>query len=294
MSSNADLLDIPLNARNTKAGDPSCKTCGGVGSYRVKQDEGYKGPPVSKLCACAAKLAVIQNLDRGFTGLSKAPKILSSPMLRHADRNLWVTAGPEWFKAHLRHVAIRRGADWSFYVATDAELMQAWLATASMTHQEISDSDVVELNSRRSLMFRTLTDLAVPPRLLVIRLGVKTARNVAMPEVLLESVRMRSHEGMPTWIWDQIDKPLTEGHLCWSPEVADEFDDWERCCGAQDVFDEPKVRTTTPQNLSTRNLIFAERAPDRTVSPTTGSDLLDSLGDKRKKKRSNTNGRGPR
>jgi hypothetical protein len=62
----------------------------------------------------------------------------------------------------------------------------------------------------------TLVDLVEPPQLLIIRLGVKVARNQAMPEVFMEGVQLRLHTGKPTWIWDQPDYPFREGHLCWS------------------------------------------------------------------------------
>jgi hypothetical protein len=106
--------------------------------------------------------------------------------------------------------------------------MQAWLATVALKGHEIRDPDAAEIMSQRSMEFLTLVDLSVPPPLLVIRLGVKSARNQAMPEVLLESIRMRSHEGKPTWLWDQPsgEGQLGEGHLSWSPSVMEEIDGW--------------------------------------------------------------------
>jgi hypothetical protein len=73
----------------------------------------------------------------------------------------------------------------------------------------------------------TLVDLVDPPDLLVIRLGVKSARNSAMPEVLLEALAHRSHVGKPTWICDQPTKKLDPSHISFSPDVADFLRGWD-------------------------------------------------------------------
>lgn len=159
-------------------------------------------------------------------GLSKAGKVPSSPLTKSVDSDARVTASTPWFQAHLRHVAVRQSPRWGFRVCTDADLMQAWLATAAAQGHEIRDPDASEGLSKRSLDYMTLVDIAIPPTLLVIRLGVKSARNVAMPEVLLEAIRVRTHEGRPTWVWDQPDNPLMEGHLSWSPTVMEEISGW--------------------------------------------------------------------
>lgn len=236
-----DDADLPRSYPvAAKYGKEDCPSCGGTGRVPVPNPPGHVGPPAIKLCRCALVDAVRDNLERGMRGLSKAPRVPKSQLLSSVDKNLWVTASPGWFRAHLRHVGLRKGANWKFFVATDAELIQAWLATASMSGQEIHDADAAEMLSRRSIAFRTLTDLAVPPALLVIRLGVKSARNAAMPEVLLEALRMRQHEGSPTWVWDQPERPLAQGHLCWSPEVDEEMESWDRCFG-DEAYATPEV-----------------------------------------------------
>jgi hypothetical protein len=60
----------------------------------------------------------------------------------------------------------------------------------------------------------------VPPDLLVIRMGVKQARNQAACEVLAEALQTRLHEGKPTWLWDEPHHPLNPGHLFWSDAVG--------------------------------------------------------------------------
>lgn len=179
------------------------------------------------MCQCVVRKEILANMERGFQGLQHAQVLPDSPLLKWKETDLWITSSKEWFTAHLRFVAIRQPPRWGFRVCTDADLMQAWLATVALKGHEIYDADSFELNSRRSMDYLTLVDIALPPPLLIIRLGVKAARNVAMPEVLLEALRHRSHEGKPTWVWDQPDYPLAEGHLSWSPSVAEEISGWK-------------------------------------------------------------------
>lgn len=203
-------------------GDPNCAVCQGRGRLPAEGN----GPPALTLCRCVLHQEILANVERGMRGLSKAAKVPSSPLLKYMDADARVTARTPWFQAHLRHVAVRQPPRWGFRVCTDADLMQAWLATAALAGHEIRDPDAAEGLARRSLDFMTLVDIALPPTLLIIRLGVKSARNVAMPEVLLEAIRVRTHEGRPTWVWDQPDNPLMEGHIGWSPTVVEEISGW--------------------------------------------------------------------
>ena len=91
-----------------------------------------------------------------------------------------------------------------------------------------SDSEIIDPDFRRDVRVATLEDLAESPTLLVIRLGVKTARNSAMPEVLAETIELRQHLGKPTWLVVEPEKPLEEGHISWSRAVDDALDGWER------------------------------------------------------------------
>lgn len=203
-------------------GDPNCSVCHGRGRLPAEGN----GPPALTLCRCVLHQEILENVERGMRGLSKAAKVPASPLTKFVAANARVTASTPWFQAHLRHVAVRQSPRWGFRVCTDADLMQAWLATAALQGHEIRDPDAADGLGRRSLDFLTLVDIALPPTLLIIRLGVKSARNVAMPEVLLEAIRVRTHEGRPTWVWDQPDNPLMEGHLSWSPSVVEEISGW--------------------------------------------------------------------
>lgn len=162
-------------------------------------------------------------------GLSRAERVPDSPLLPLCAEDVWVTASEDWFRAHLRHVAVRQPPNWRFKVITDADLVQAWLATAALGGAEIYDADAAEAYSRRSLSYLTLVDIAVPPTLLIIRLGVKAAPNKEMPNVLLEAIQHRTHEERPTWVWDQPSAPVVDtSHRCHSEDVVRTLSQWHR------------------------------------------------------------------
>lgn len=195
-----------------------CPICHGTGSIPVESS----GPPVHTMCKCRLQREILANAERGMIGLTKQPPVPRSPLLGREEENLTITAPSNWFLPHLRHVAIRQPPTWSFKVVTDAEMMTAWLATASLAGAKIFDADVMEDAAAVSLAKMTLPDLVEPPGLLVVRLGVKVARNVAMSEVFMEALTLRHHNGSPVWLWDQPDNQLAPGHMCFS-EYAKEF-----------------------------------------------------------------------
>lgn len=224
--------------------DSPCPTCGGTG-FTVVED-GSHGPPVTQVCLCVLKRQIIANIERGMRGLSEAVPLdrgARSPLQAHVGNDLRVTASPVWFASHLRHTAARKGADWGFRVVTDADLMVAWLATVALQGSEILDADARAEAAPVSLRKLTLVDISSPPELLVVRLGVKAARNSAMPEVLYEALTIRAHEGKPTWVWDQPDAPFDGAHLSYS-RLADEFmERWPRVREGDEVRQpQPRVR----------------------------------------------------
>jgi len=178
----------------------------------------------TKVCACVVKRDVLANVERGWKGLTKAGVIPSSPLREHTSGNLRVTAPDPVFREHLRHVAVRMGPYWGFAVVSDVGLMDAWLSGAN----EVLDPDVsVRRAARPSNRHGSLADLTEPPELLIIRTGVKVARNVAMPEVLLEAILHRDHLDKPTWVVDQPGYRLGDGHISWDTHVGDALYYWK-------------------------------------------------------------------
>lgn len=207
--------------------ESKCPECGGRGVLPVERPETptshkWIHPPAYRRCRCLLRRDIVANVERGMRGLMKAPPVKTSPLIKHFEHDLWITANKAWFMAHMRHVGIRQPPTWFFKVVTDADLMTAWLASVALKGQAILDPDAAKV----SLTHLTLVDLVQPPQLLIIRLGVKQARNVASPEVLLEAIREREHLLQPTWVWDTEEERLAEGHVCYSPYVVEALSTW--------------------------------------------------------------------
>jgi hypothetical protein len=211
------------------SGVPGCPDCGGRG---VVPDQTPRNPPIPRVVACECTLVrdIAMNVERGWRGLMSAPRIPETPLMEIADEgdHAWITAEGRPFRAHMRHVAVRMGRHWRFKVVSDADLLTAWLATAAAEGAKIIDPDLAARMAPVSTMAITLVDLVDPPELLVVVLGVKAARNSAMPEVLAEAITLRTHSGKPLWILDQPSRPLCEGHRAWSQEVTGLLGDAQR------------------------------------------------------------------
>ena len=206
------------------SGNPDCEKCHGRG---VVPNGTFAVTP----CECTVLRSLVRNVDRGWKGLMTAPNLDGrSPLLDAANSNsdCWITADRPTIRTHLKHTALRMGPNWKFNVVTDAELITAWLATAGLAGMKVLDPDVMLDAAPVSLRKLTLIDMVEPSDNLVVILGVKAARNVAMPEVLLEAITLRRAAGKPMWLVDQPNKPFREGHRAWSYEVQDEMYGYEK------------------------------------------------------------------
>jgi hypothetical protein len=120
------------------------------------------------------------------------------------------------------------GPSWYFRVLSDADLMSAWLSR-DIPDDEIYDTDVAESRQGgRTSKYNSLEDIIDPPKLLIVRLGVKSARNSAMPEVLLETLMHRQHVDKPLWIVDMPGYLLKSGHIAWDMDVEASMLGWPR------------------------------------------------------------------
>ena len=204
-------------------GDPNCPLCQGRGCVTKILPNGVPG--VFR-CKCILIRDILINVDRGWANLSKAPKIESSPLQDCGASSLYVTAERPDFRAHVRWLAVRMGPDWFFKVISDVDLMTAWLGNIALRGDEIYDSDVAR-DLERINRYRLLMDLVEPPELLIVITGVKVARNIAMSEVLAETILQREHLSRPTWVVDQPNNAIKEGHLCYSPTIREILSQWK-------------------------------------------------------------------
>lgn len=199
-----------------------CKKCHGYGYIQV--DDGHLGMPQAVTCSCVIKKALATQAKKAWTGLEMIPARRNSLLKNKVKDCVVITANKSELMLHLRSALVVHQKPEEFIkVVSDATLISAWLSNLGRTNSEIIDPDFI-----RDLRANSLEDLAESPTLLIIRLGVKTARNSAMPEVLAETIELRQHLGKPTWLVVEPNKPLEEGHISWSRAVDDALDGWER------------------------------------------------------------------
>ena len=229
------------------APDPDCPDCFGTGMVPEAPDPPH--PPKHTRCTCVLRRDVLANVERGMPGLTKAPVIKTSPLLGKEATNMWITAGSDFF-AHLRHVAVRQPMTWFLRVTSDSELVASWLADVALKGGDIIDPDAYMVRTK----FLSIADVVVPPDLIVIRMGVKVARNEASPEVLAEALRERAHLMRPTWVWDEPGHPLNSGHLFWSKDVQSALLGYERV-----TLEPPKVRKQARKKKQTTDALGTGR-----------------------------------
>lgn len=205
-------------------GSPDCPKCKGRGA--INGDLVHGKVPSTRRCDCVLVRQTLDNMERGWFGLSKADPLASSPLRGYEGKDLWVTASDAAFKRHMRHVAARMGPDWTFKVVGDKDLITAWLSTIAFKGGEILDPDAAAEAATVSLKYLTIEDLAEPPDLLVVILGIKAAANREMPQVLREALQLRSLREKPTWVIDQPTNPFRMGHICWSGQVQAVLDEY--------------------------------------------------------------------
>ena len=199
-----------------------CDKCFHTGAIEDGANE--VGIPITRPCSCQIARDIVRNVNRGWPNLIAAPQIDGSPLSELTNTDVYITASDASLRAHLRHVALRMGAWWGFKVHTDADLMTAWLAPIAIAGKEILDPEATAVSTEKA----TLVDLVEPPELLILRLGVKSARNSAMGEVLLEALLHRAHIGKPVWVVDQPGRLFDPSHLAFSEDALHHIQQWER------------------------------------------------------------------
>lgn len=216
------MKDYPLGD-----GAPDCPECKGRGVVE------YQSPtspvPGTLACVCVKERDTRLNMDRGWRGLSRYKPLKKSRLIKHVQDNLRVTCTEKLFRHHMSRIALDQGPRWKFNVFSDADLMDAWLSRVA--DDEIYDPDVEAIRKTAvSGRFLALVDLVEPPGLLILRVGVKAARNSAMPEVLLEALQHRSMVDKPTWVVDTPAYPLGVGHIAFDSRVGEYLEAWDHLC----------------------------------------------------------------
>jgi hypothetical protein len=266
--------------------DNPCDKCYGTGYLDAGTDA--RGIPLTKPCPCQIAKDTVRNVNRAWAGLTSAPRLDRSPLTRYTGKNVYITATDATLRAHLRHVGLRNGPYWGFKVVTDSDMMTAWLSPIGLVGKEILDPDSASVSIEKA----TLVDLVDPPELLVIRLGVKSARNSAMGEVFLEALYHRSHVGKPTWVVDQPARRFDPSHLAFSedglhhiqqfPRVV--LDDLQPGLSIEMVSGDTETEVPAPKAGTSLTLSAGYSSPGASVAQTTRIERPDPMPRKRNPK----------
>lgn len=203
-------------------GRSDCPLCKGRGVFDISPDPkvGRLLPQVQK-CQCVELRDLLANLRRGWVGLEKAQSAPTSPLRAWVDKDLIITATRRSLQAHLRYTMLRQPSNFFFSVLSDADLMDLWLQPLDRKGETVYDPDFSGVGNQD-----VLSHVVSSPQLLIVYLGVKAARNSAMPEVLHETILQRQYKGKPTWLADQPNRKLELGHLAYSDAVMDAIEGW--------------------------------------------------------------------
>ncbi|MEL7339237.1 MAG: hypothetical protein AAGM67_02035 [Bacteroidota bacterium] len=247
-------LEIDKNQFNTQGdGDPDCPICKGVGKIEILDEE--TGLPKAKRCKCALKKDWKAHLEKTWAGLSSAKRIKKSNLPKLVNQDLWITSQETAFREHLRYTMFRQPLSWFVRVVGDTRLATAWFANMAIKGEQIIDAEVAASISLEAI---SLTDLVVPPDLLIIQLGVKVAPMSRMGDLVEETLRERKMAGKPTWLLDHPSRPLDVDHICFSETLMDYLLDWDH------------VRI---KNKQKKKMVSLEDDGAITSSVTTGSAL---------------------
>jgi hypothetical protein len=208
-------------------GQTACPLCKGRGVVSIKADP--KKPwmlPSTTPCACVKERDICMYLDRCHPGLSEISPVSDSTLISKVNTDLRIISSQAEILSHLAFIIRKMGRKIRVKFTSDFELMRAWLYNIGEKH-EIFDHQVREsFDSKELDHYSRVEDLAVPPDLLVIQVGVKTSRNQALPEVFLEALSVRKFHRKPTWVVEAPEHPLSEGHICYSPSVGKILSTW--------------------------------------------------------------------
>lgn len=212
-----DARENDTDAPTKSAGDPACSSCGGAGVTRKREGMWLVATP----CACAHRRQLADAIQRCWPAdVIKAARFkpAASVLTGRTGMNLWVRAERDVLAAHLARALPELGRIELVRIASDADLATAWLARAG---DKVRDEEVREAMSRDDEdRFERLVDLAAPPALLIVQLGVKAAALKDLPGLVIEAIHLRQQRGRPTWVVDTATKPLAPGHLAYSEEIA--------------------------------------------------------------------------
>lgn len=189
-----------------------CHECGGKGWKSVFIDEVQYADP----CVCAKR----RERDAFLGDIARFAVVRESPLYRPEENggdrtahDLFIPATWEQAAGHFRWALWqkkRAQRSFTYLVSSDARLLTVWLGDEGYKRRPKGAEETVG-----GTPVENLIQLCERPALLILHLGVKSAKNVCLPDVVQESLQIRLACGRPTWVL-QGDRPLQWGHLAYS------------------------------------------------------------------------------
>lgn len=186
----------------------NCDACGGTGYLPVSEEdeefESLKEMYGTDMIAGMAKercdcLLEVQFKQWVGGAIYNADEREESFLLDRLEDNLFIRASHQNFLSHWKHTLQQQEFTFFWRLVTDSKIR-----------------DIFVGNDEK---FHALSSLVHNPELLVIRMGVLSYKNVAMPGLILEALKIRQFEDKPTWVVNDPDNPFQKGHLAWSGEL---------------------------------------------------------------------------
>ena len=227
-------------------GNPACSRCRGVGDVQI---EG-----VWVHCVCVARLSKVQRVRACWPPdvlrAAGRNEVRQSALDGRLRENLRIRAERGVLVSHLARAVVASGRIELVRIASDADLVDAWLANVG----DLRDGEAVGHRGEQEARYRNVSDLVAPPKLLVLYVGVRAARLADLPDLILEAIQVRQQRGLATWVVDTVDRPLAEGRCpAWREDLAAMLAGWPtvRLNSAQEVG-EVDVELTAEPHLKRR------------------------------------------
>lgn len=214
--------DAPEHAQTAPTrspGNPACSRCRGVGDVQI---EG-----VWVHCVCVARLSKVQRVRACWPPdvlrAAGRNEVRQSALDGRLGENLRIRAERSVLVSHLARAVVAAGRIELVRIASDADLVDAWLANVG----GIRDDEAAGHRGEQEARYRNVSDLVAPPKLLVLYVGVRAARLADLPDLILEAIQVRQQRGLATWVVDTVDRPMGEGRCpAWREDLAAQLAGW--------------------------------------------------------------------
>lgn len=200
-------------------GNPACSRCRGVGDVQI---EG-----VWVHCVCVARLSKVQRVRACWPPdvlrAAGRNEVRQSALDGRLRENLRIRAERGVLVSHLARAVVASGRIELVRIASDADLVDAWLANVG----DLRDGEAAGHRGEQEARYRNVSDLVAPPKLLVLYVGVRAARLADLPDLILEAIQVRQQRGLATWVVDTTIRPLADGRCpAWREDLAAMLAGW--------------------------------------------------------------------